>query len=59
MVSSQYAEWFRNMLCNTVQAFTTSSAVLGVTAIALLKTPKREDMIPKAFSTVLLARDRR
>ena len=32
MISSQYAESIRNMLCNSVQAFTTWSAVLRFTA---------------------------
>jgi len=55
MTSSQYAELFRNLLYNTVHAFTTSSAVLRFTANGVLKTLKREDMIPKTFSTVFLA----
>jgi len=56
MISSEYAESFRNMLCNSVQALTASSAVLRFTANGLLKTLKQEDMTPKAFSTVFLAR---
>jgi len=49
MISSQFAESFRNLLCNTVHAFTTSSAVLRFTANGVLKTLKREDMISKHF----------
>jgi len=56
MISSQCAESIRNVLCNSVQAFTTSSAVLRFTANGLPKTLKQEGMIPKAFSTVFLAR---
>ena len=55
MISSQYAESFRNLLCNTVHPFTTSSVVLRFTANGVLKNLKREDMIPKTFSTVFLA----
>jgi len=56
MISSQYAESIRNKLGNSVQAFTTSSTVLRFTANGLLNTLQQDDMIPKAFSTVFLAR---
>jgi len=55
MISSQYAKSFRTLLCNTVHAFSISSAVLRFTANGVLKTLKREDMIPKTFSSVFLA----